>query len=262
MLTFGGNFRHNTFDISLAPDGDDRNEGGGFIQDEIFLSDRFRWVVGGRLDKFSSIDDPVFSPRTTFMVKPDAAQTFRVSFNRAFRAPSFINNHIDSSILNEINLGAISPALARFVFPIRAFGNPDLKQETMTAFEVGYTGVIRNRATVTAAVYYNVTDDGIYFTPDRFYTPAAPPPGLAPAIVGVLATLNPPVLLPSRFTYLNLGTIKDKGFEIGVDARREPVRQRVYELFVSGQACCRGSSSGHHDQRHQLAGEEPVQCGL
>ena len=224
VLTFGGNFRHNTFDISLAPDGDDRNEGGGFIQDEIFLSDRFRWVVGGRLDKFSSIDDPVFSPRTTFMVKPDAAQTFRVSFNRAFRAPSFINNHIDSSILNEINLGAISPALARFVFPIRAFGNPDLKQETMTAFEVGYTGVIRNRATVTAAVYYNVTDDGIYFTPDRFYTPAAPPPGLAPAIVGVLATLNPPVLLPSRFTYLNLGTIKDKGFEIGVDA---PVNRYV-----------------------------------
>ena len=229
VLTFGGNFRHNTFGISLAPDGDDRNEGGGFIQDEIFLSDRVRWVVGGRLDKFSSIDDPVFSPRTTFMVKPDAAQTFRVSFNRAFRAPSFINNHIDSSILNEINLGAISPALARFVFPIHAFGNSDLKQETMTAFEVGYTGVIRNRATVTVAVYYNVTDDGIYFTPDRFYTPAAPPPGLASAIVGVLATLNPPVLLPSRFTYLNLGTIKDKGFEIGVDA---PVNRYV-NLFTN-----------------------------
>jgi len=218
VLTFGGNFRHNTFDISLAPGGDDRNEGGGFVQDEIFLSDRFRWVIGGRLDKFSSIDDPVFSPRTTFMVKPDAAQTFRVSFNRAFRAPSYINNHIDTTVLNEVNLGAISPLLARFIFPIRAFGNPDLRQEAMTAYEVGYTGVIRNRATVTAAVYYNVTDDGIYFTPDRFYTPASPPPGLAPVIVGVLAGLNPPVLLPSRFTYLNLGTIKDKGFEAGVDA--------------------------------------------
>src|SRR5262245_23744088 len=92
VLTYGGNFRHNVFDISLAPIGDDRNEGGGFVQDEIFLSSRFRWVVGGRLDKFSSIEDPVFSPRTTFMVKPDPAQTFRVSFNRAFRAPSYINN--------------------------------------------------------------------------------------------------------------------------------------------------------------------------
>jgi iron complex outermembrane receptor protein len=222
VLTFGGNFRHNTFDISLAPGDDNRNEGGGFVQDEIFLSNHFRWVIGGRLDKFSSIDDVVVSPRTTFMIKPDAAQTFRVSLNRAFRAPSFINNHVDATVLNEVNLGAISPLLARFMFPILAVGNPDLKQETMTAFEVGYTGVIRNRATVTAAVYYNVTDDGIYFTPNRFYTPAAPPPGLAPAIVGILAGLNPPVLLPSRFTYLNLGTIKDKGFEVGLDAAVSP----------------------------------------
>jgi iron complex outermembrane receptor protein len=218
VLTYGGNFRHNTFDISLAPAGEDRNEGGGFIQDEIFISDHFRWTVGGRLDKFSSIGDAVFSPRTTFMVKPDPAQTFRVSFNRAFRAPSYINNHLDTAILNEVNLSAISPLLARYAFPIRTAGNPDLEQETMTAYEVGYTGVIRNRATVTAAVYYNVTDNGIYFTPAGVYTPAAPPPGLSPAIVGILGSLNPPVLLPSRFTYLNLGTIKDKGFELGVDA--------------------------------------------
>ncbi len=219
VLSFGGNFRHNGFDISLAPAGDDRNEGGAYLQDEIFFGSRFRWVVGGRVDKFSSIDAAVFSPRTTFMVKPDAAQTFRVSFNRAFRAPSFINNHIDTTVLNEVNLSALSPALARFIFPIGAVGNPNLKQETMTAYEVGYAGVIRNRATVTAAFYYNVTDDGIYFTPIAAFTPASPPPGwpLPPAVLGVLAGLNPPVVLPSRFTYLNLGTITDKGVELGID---------------------------------------------
>jgi len=219
VLSFGGNYRHNAFDISLAPAGDDRNEGGAYIQDEIFLANRFRWVIGGRIDKFSSIDDAVFSPRTTFMIKPDPAQTFRVSFNRAFRAPSFINNHIDTTVLNEVNLSALSPALARFIFPIRAIGNPDLKQETMTAYEVGYTGVINGRATVTAAFYYNVTDDGIYFTPIAAFGPANPPPGwpLPPAVLGILAGLTPPVVLPSRFTYLNLGTIKDKGVELGVD---------------------------------------------
>ena len=218
VFTFGGNFRRNTFDISLAPAGDDRNEGGGFIQDEIFFGDQLRWVVGGRLDKFSSIAAAVFSPRTTFMIKPDAAQTFRISFNRAFRAPSFINNHIDTTILNDIDLGALSPALASFVFPIRAIGNADLRQETMTAYEVGYTGVIGNRATVSASVYRNVTDDGVYFTPNAFYSPVAPPPGLPPQLVGVLASLTPPVLLPSRFTYLNLGTIVDTGVELAVDA--------------------------------------------
>jgi outer membrane receptor for ferrienterochelin and colicins len=221
-LTYGGNFRHNAFDISIAPGGDDRNEGGGFLQDEIFIGDHFRWVVGGRVDKFSSIDDPVFSPRTTFMVKPDAAQTFRVSFNRAFRAPSYINNHIDTTILNEANLSALSPALARFVFPIRADGNPDLKQETMTAYEVGYTGVIRSRATVSAAVYWNFTKDGIYFTPDAFYSGTNPPPTwpsalLPPQLVFPLLASRG-VFLPAHFTYLNLGTIKDKGFELGVDA--------------------------------------------
>src|SRR6185503_17404 len=132
-LTFGGNYRHNTFDISLAAGGDDRNEGGAYIQDEIFLDEHFRWVVGGRVDKFSSIDDAVFSPRTTFMIKPDAAQTFRISFNCAFRAPSFNNNNINTSILNEVNLSALSPLLSRFVFPITATGNPNLKQEQMTA---------------------------------------------------------------------------------------------------------------------------------
>jgi iron complex outermembrane receptor protein len=219
VLTFGGNFRRNTFDISLAPGGSHRNEGGVFIQDEMFLGDRFRWVVGGRVDKFSSIDSAVFSPRTTFMVKPSPAQTVRVSFNRAFRAPSYINNHISTTIANEVNLSALSPALARFVFPIVAGGNPDLNEEAMTAYEVGYTGVLANRATVTAAVYWNTTKDGIYFTPVAVYSPSNPPPGwpLPPAVLGVLAGLTPAVVLPSRFTYLNLGTIKDKGVELGVE---------------------------------------------
>jgi outer membrane receptor protein involved in Fe transport len=222
LVTFGGNIRRNTFAISLAPAGADRTEGGGFVQDEMFFGEHVRWVVGGRLDKFSSIDNAVFSPRTTLMLKPNAAQTFRVSFNRAFRAPSYINNHIDTTILNEIDLSALSPALAGFVFPIHTVGNPDLRQEAMTAYEVGYTGAIANRATVTASAYWNVTTDGMYFTPNAFYSPGAPPPGLPPQLVGVLAGLTPPVLLPSQFIYLNLGTITDKGIELGVDAAVNP----------------------------------------
>jgi outer membrane receptor protein involved in Fe transport len=206
-LTFGGNYRHNTFDISLAPGGDARNEGGGYIQDEIFLSDHFRWVVGGRVDKFSSIDDAVFSPRTTFMIKPDAAQTFRISFNRAFRAPSFINNNINTTILNQAQL---SPQLS-IVFPIRAVGNETLEQETLTAYEIGYAGVIRD-VNVSASVYWNNTTDGIYFTPNVFYSSTNPPPGwpLPPAFV-------PPNTLPAQYTYLNFGHVKDKGIELGVE---------------------------------------------
>jgi outer membrane receptor protein involved in Fe transport len=221
VVSYGGNFRHNTFDITLAPVGDARNEGGAYGQDEIFINNHLRWVVGGRVDKFSSIKDAVFSPRTTLMIKPDAANTFRISFNRAFRAPSFINNNINTAILNNVNLSALAPLpqLSPFIFPISAIGNPDLKQETLTAFELGYTGTIRKRANVTAAVYWNNTENGIYFTPIAFYGPTAPPPGwpLPPAVLALLALNNPPVILPSRFTYLNYGTIHDKGIELGVD---------------------------------------------
>jgi outer membrane receptor protein involved in Fe transport len=217
-LSYGGNFRHNSFDISLAPNSEDRNEGGAFVQDEIFLSNQFRWVIGGRLDKFSSIDSAVFSPRTTFMYKPEANQTFRVSFNRAFRAPSLINNHLDVTILTPVTL----PFLGLFAFPTRAIGNPDLEEETLTAFEIGYSGVVLPRTTVSAAVYWNSTDGSIAFTPVAFYSSAAPPPGWPlPAV--------PPNTLPSRFTYLNLGTIKDKGIELGVDTAINP----YLNLFVN-----------------------------
>ena len=234
VLNVGGNFRRNTFDISIAPNGDDRHEGGVYAQDEIFLGDHFRWVVGGRVDKFSSIDDAVFSPRTTFMVKPSPAQTIRLSFNRAFRAPSFINNHIETTILNQVDLSPLAPLLppplqpfvtAPFVFPIRATGSETLRQETLTAFEIGYAGAVRD-VNLSASVYWNRTKDGIYFTPIAAYTAANPPPTwpapLPTSILTTLALRTPPVVLPSQFTYLNLGTIKDKGIELGVDTPVNP----------------------------------------
>jgi outer membrane receptor protein involved in Fe transport len=219
-LSYGGNFRRNTFDITIAPDAEDRNEGGAYVQDEVFLGNRFRWVIGGRIDKFSSIDDAVFSPRTTLMYKPATDQTVRVSFNRAFRAPSLINNHLDVGILTPVTL----PVIGQFLLPTLATGNPDLEQETLTAFEVGYTGVVAPRTTVSAAVYWNNTDGSIAFTPVAFYSAASPPTGwpLPPAFV-------PPNTLPSRYTYLNLGTVKDKGVELGVDSAVNP----YLNLFVN-----------------------------
>ncbi|HSP07281.1 MAG TPA: TonB-dependent receptor, partial [Acidobacteriota bacterium] len=89
-ISFGGNFRRNNFDLSIAPLGDNRNEAGGYVQDEIF-TDKFRFVLGARVDKFSVIDHAVFSPRLTFMYKPAPEHSFRASFNRAFRSPSLIN---------------------------------------------------------------------------------------------------------------------------------------------------------------------------
>ena len=219
VLTFGGNYRHNTFDISLTPTGKPRNEDGAFLQDEIFFSDHFRWVVGARIDKFSSIGKPAVSPRTTFMIKPTPSQTMRVSYNRAFRAPSFVNNNLGTVILNRVNLGALHPLLSNLYLPHSGNRKPrsQAREETMTAVELGYTGVIGGRATVGASVYWNRTDDGIFFTPIGNYSGADPPATWPAVLPSFLLNFIPAPGLPSLFTYRNLDTVRDKGIELSVD---------------------------------------------
>src|SRR4029077_2855580 len=84
VATYGGNFRHNTFDLSLAPLAQPRTEGGAYVQDEMFLSNMFRLVGGIRVDRFDYIDSVVASPRVAFLIKPDEKDTFRISYNRAY----------------------------------------------------------------------------------------------------------------------------------------------------------------------------------
>ena len=200
VFSYGGNVRYNAFDLSLAPRGDSRTETGGYAQDEIFLSDQFRWVVGARLDKFSSIDHAVFSPRTTFMYKPAPAHTFRVSYNRAYRAPSHVNNYLETTIVNQLDLGSLVPALAGRVynFPVAAIGNADLEEESLNAYEIGYSGVIANRATVSAAFYVNDTEELDLLHPDRVLPRQQPAAELAAAAGGARADLRLGPLRPGQ----------------------------------------------------------------
>ena len=224
VLSYGGNVRRNNFDLSIAPRGDNRSEIGGYIQDEIFFGDHFRWLVGARVDKFSVLKDAVFSPRTTFMIKPVPGQTFRVSYNRAYRAPSLVNNFLQLTIVNRIDLGLINPALAGrlYNFPVRATGNEDLVETSMDAYEIGYSGVINERASVSLAFYVNDMKNDIFFTQVGSYTATSPPPGwpLPPAVLNLLIAANafgPGNGLPSQFSYLNLGKVRNKGIELGTD---------------------------------------------
>lgn len=239
VLSYGGNLRFNSFDLSIAPRGDNRTEMGAYVQDEMFLSNTVRVSLGARFDKFDSIESPVFSPRVALILKPAADHAVRLSFNKAFRSPSLINNYLETAIVNQLNLGAINPALAGRVynFPVLANGNESLVEESTESFEVAYTGVIKNRATVSAAVYFTTNRDEIFFTQVGRYRATAPPPGwpLPPAVLEVLPPACAPGQscitggLPSEFSYRNLGTVKNKGFELGIDG----AVSRALNLFAN-----------------------------
>ena len=219
VVSYGGNLRFNFFDLSIAPSSDDRTEFGLYAQDEIFLSNVFRWVVGARVDRFDFIDDFVFSPRTTFMIKPEENQTFRVSYNRAYRSPSVINNHLNTLIGQPVPL----PGFPAYQLPVNITGNPDLEEQLQDAFEVGYSGVI-GRAIISAAVYRNWLQNEILFVEDTTgrYTAARPPDNwpLPPIVIALLAQQG--TFLPGRFTYRNFGKSSNHGFELGLQGQVNP----------------------------------------
>jgi outer membrane receptor protein involved in Fe transport len=232
VLTYGGNLRFNTFDLSIAPQAENRTEGGGYVQDEIFFSRMVRLIAGARVDRFDYLDDFVFSPRVTFMVKPEDNHTLRLSYNRAYRSPSVINNFLDITIAEPLPLGAFSPALAGrfYLIPIHAAGNTDLKETSVDAYEVGYSGVVaKGRAIVSAAFYVNKTRDDIFFTEqtDLRWTAANPPPAfpLPPAVINLV----PGGSFPASFTYLNFGKQTQKGIELGVNT----TLNRYVGMFVN-----------------------------
>ena len=238
-LTYGGNVRQNNFDITLAPLAENRFEMGGYLQDEIFW-DRFRLVLGGRVDKFGNRSAPKVSPRIAFLVKPAADHAVTLSYNRAFRAPSVINNTLQTRIVSPVDLTGLAPLLPPVLrpavaqpfplvvnavgsdIPIGGMPQEALFEESLTAYEVSYTGVLPRGTTLGGSFYVNRRDDSINFVslPRSLdpYTAANPPPGwrLPPVVLALMAQRG--ILLPrTAFTYLNLGPIRQTGLELWLE---------------------------------------------
>lgn len=228
IVTYGGNVRLQNFDLSIAPAGDDRQEGGGFVEDTFTVNDHLVVHAGGRLDGFSVLDGVVFSPRVSASVRPwpDRTQVIRLSFGRAFRAPSMVNNFLDTVIFNEVDLGEFTgvPGLGTFVFPTSARGNEGLVEEQLDQFEVGYRGVfLGGDVSVDAAYYLSSTADNIDFFPAEFYSPGDPPPTwpLPDILLGMIP-------LPKTFTYRNIGEVGNQGLEFGIQGRVHPTTQMTF----------------------------------
>ncbi len=217
LLSYGGNYRHNDFDLSFAARGKTRDEGGAYVQDQLFLSERYRWIVGARIDRFDVLEKAVVSPRTALLIKPRPNHTVRLSYNRAFRAPSMVNTFLDTSFVNHLDLQTGSP----FAFATTAIGNDQLQEERLTAYEAGYIGRL-GRTTLGGAVYESRTDNLIQFTQAASYGSVAPPPGwpLPASVLDRLASQGRG--LPAQFTYQNFDQVVDRGVELSAEIRMTP----------------------------------------
>lgn len=74
---------------------DDLNEYGGYLQSETALSDMLDLVLALRYDYHSRLEDPELSPRAALVFKPQATQTLRLTYNRAFSTPTSNNLYLD-----------------------------------------------------------------------------------------------------------------------------------------------------------------------
>ncbi len=226
ILSMGGNARRNNFDITIAPNSENRNEFGAYFQDEVFFG-KFRIALGARVDKFGNLEDPTFSPRVSLMFKPTQSHSIRVAFNRAFRSPSVINNYIELPISNPQPidlrpLGALLPPPLRpfvaqpFFLTVQLKGTElvtprySMKEEQLDAYEIAYTGTFNRRTTFGLALYQNDKKDNINFTsllPSpgfpaglpglSFYSPANP-------ASGITVTGQPITFPPALMTILGL----------------------------------------------------------
>ena len=211
VITIAGITRLNHFTINVAPGQHTRQEVGAVADTEIFATSAIRLRAGARIDWFSSFGTTV-SPRVGVVIEPVKGQTFRASFNRAYVAPSFLENYLTFATQTIVPLPT-----GPFPLPFLTQGNHDLNPLTDRAAEVGYTGALGSRATVTLSAYRNVTKGIITLVPTTLYSPTDPPPGW-PLPASLLSAMP----LPKVLTEMNLGTVIDAGLEASIDARLAP----------------------------------------
>ncbi|MCI0708045.1 MAG: TonB-dependent receptor [Ignavibacteriae bacterium] len=163
---------------------------GIFSQAEYKFDENFKGVIAARWDR-SSLTESFLSPKAALVWMPVTGHTFRATFNKAFQSPNY----------SELYLYVKHPTR-----PLAYFGNPGLKVEKITGYELGYKGIIDNNLFLTVDAYFNQMSD---FISDLG-------PGLNPAYPD-------PIILPGDtalrniWSYTNSGKVNEGGFEVAAN---------------------------------------------
>ena len=167
-IVWGAGYRYQTEDIAnsdffvtLTPSGDRDQLFSAFLQDEItVVENRLHLTVGLKLEHNDETGFEV-EPSVRLAWTPTTKQTLWAAVSRAVRTPS----ELEQTIVE--NRSVTPPATL-----VTVFGNPNLKAEELTAYELGYRLRPAERLSFDAATFYNVYDQLIapvqgtpYFVP-------------------------------------------------------------------------------------------------
>ena len=130
---------------------------GAFVHAEFAPTDWVTVTGGTRVD-YNTQTGVFVSPRLAAVFQPVKGQFLRLGAARSFRKPSFMETNTHLSVEFPDDSPITGTGRIHFQeFMTRVGGNDDLKNEELTAFEVGYLGqFLDNRLAVSLDLYVNM----------------------------------------------------------------------------------------------------------
>ncbi|MEJ7693744.1 TonB-dependent receptor [Daejeonella sp.] len=168
----------------------DINEYGGFVQAGKKFSDIFKLTLAGRYDKSMNFEGR-FTPRVTGVLTVAPNNNIRASYQTGYRNPTTQNQYIDLAVLGGATrlIGGLPESISKYSLytnkpftdvSYRAFlasasaGTPNpallkaytfdpngVRPESVSAYELGYRGLLGSKVLIDAYGYYNQYKDFI-----------------------------------------------------------------------------------------------------
>ena len=91
-------FNTDTGTFGRYEDDDNYNVYGAYFSTKTKLSDKVSLQLAGRYDKYPQIGESSFAPRVALVYNPSNRHNMRLTFNKAFIAPSALNFYVDLAV--------------------------------------------------------------------------------------------------------------------------------------------------------------------
>jgi iron complex outermembrane receptor protein len=192
------------------------NQYGGYLQGDYKFNSKWSFTGAARVDYQDAIDEVMWSPRAALVYKPKENHTFRLTYNRAFSAPTALNFFLD------INNGLLPTGQN-----VRAFGNA--------------TGIQYNRSANGLPLINTAAGTEVDY--NAFIASNGPRNSAIAALTQSLAGKLPPSAIPSTVSLLFNGINPDvklndlvNGTSMDVNAisDKESVKSTVTQTFEAG----------------------------